>query len=139
MIILDTNVLSELMKKQPDSSVIKWLDKQPSESIWITTITLLEARLGLELLPKGKRRNILEQSFLQILKQDLENRILPFDTAAANQAAKLTAKRQKEGKSIDFRDTQIAAIVQTRRAKLATRNVKHFPDLGSAVINPWDH
>lgn len=125
------------MKSQPDNSVVRWLDEQPSESVWITVITLLEARLGLELLPKGKRRNTLEQSFLEILEQDLEYRILPFDTAAANEAAKLAAKRQKEGRSIDFRDTQIAAIVQTRRGKLATRNVKHFPDLGGKVINPW--
>lgn len=86
---------------------------------------------------KGKRRNALEQAFLEILEQDLEYRILPFDTAAANEAAKLAAKRQKEGRTIDFRDTQIAAIVQTRKATLATRNIKHFPDLGSKVINPW--
>ncbi len=137
MIILDTNVLSALMRTTPESAVVTWLDGQPAESIWITSITLFEARLGLALLPKGKRRQALEAAFAQLLEADLENRILDFDSAAADEAATLAAMRQKAGRSVDIRDTQIAGIALARRASIATRNVRHFNDLKITVINPW--
>lgn len=135
MIVLDTNVLSALMRQQPDAAVIDWLDQQPPESIWITSITLFEVEVGLALLPKGKRRQGLEAAFAQILQEDLENRVLAFDTAAAGLAARLAAKRQRSGAPVDMRDTQIAGIVLARRATLATRNTRHFDDV--PVINPW--
>jgi toxin FitB len=138
VIILDTNVLSALMRDEPESVVVKWLDLQPAESIWITSITLFEARLGLALLPKGRKRQALEAAFRQLLQEDLENRVLDFDSAAATEAANLAAARQKAGRPIDMRDTQIAGIALARRAALATRNIKHFPDLNAPVINPWD-
>ena len=138
MIILDTNVLSALMRASPDASVVAWLDRQPAESVWITSITLFEARFGLALLPKGRRRQSLETSFAQLLEQDLQHRVLDFDSAAATQAALLAATRQRSGKPVDMRDTQIAGIVLARRAALATRNVRHFADLMVAVIDPWD-
>ena len=137
MIILDTNVLSELMRTEPEPAVLRWLDVQPAQSIWITTITLFECRLGLALLPLGKRRSALEAAFAELLSQDLENRVLPFDVAAAEQAASLAATRQRAGKSVDIRDTQIAGIAQARRATLATRNVRHFSGLKVTVVNPW--
>ncbi len=83
MIILDTNVLSALMRNPPDAAVVAWLDLQAAESIWITSITLFEARLGLTLLPKGRRRQTLEAAFARTLSEDLENRVLDFDSAAA--------------------------------------------------------
>ena len=138
MIVLDTNVLSALMQLEPEPRVVAWLDRQPSESIWITSITLFEARMGLLLLPAGKRRQALEAALSVVLTDDLENRVLPFDDAAAMEAAGLAAQRQRAGRPVDFRDTQIAGIVQSRRAALATRNVRHFADLSAAVINPWD-
>ena len=137
MIILDTNVLSALMNKAPEAAVIGWLDRQAAESIWITSITLFEARLGLALLPDGKRRTALASAFARLLEEDLENRVLDFDAAAANEAAELAAQRQKAGRPIDLRDTQIAGIALARRATLATRNTRHFADLKVEVIDPW--
>lgn len=137
MIILDTNVLSALMRAVPDVPVIDWLDRQPPESVWITSVTLFEARFGLNLLPKGRRRQALESAFDHLLEDDLENRVLDFDSAAAAAAAVLAATRQKAGRPVDVRDTQIAGIALARRATLATRNVRHFRDLKVPVVNPW--
>lgn len=137
MIILDTNVLSALMRTTPEAMVVAWLDRQPAESIWITSITLFEARLGLALLPKGKRRQTLEAAFTQLLEDDLENRVLDFDTAAATEAAALAADRQRAGRPVDIRDTQIAGIALARHAVVATRNVRHFSDLKVPVVDPW--
>lgn len=137
MIILDTNVLSALMRTTPEAPAVAWLDRQPAESVWITSITLFEARLGLALLPKGRRRQTLEAAFARLLEEDLENRILDFDNAAATEAAALAAKRQKSGRPVDIRDTQIAGIALARRASLATRNVRHFRDFQVPVIDPW--
>lgn len=137
MIILDTNVLSALMHSSPEAAVVSWIDRQPAQSVWITSITLFEARFGLALLPKGRRRQSLEESFARLLEEDLENRVLDFDAAAAAAAAILAAERQKAGRSVDMRDTQIAGIATARRATLATRNVKHFQNLKVPVVDPW--
>jgi toxin FitB len=138
MIILDTNVLSELMRSKPDLAVLAWLDRQASQSVWITTITLFEARLGLALLPDGRRRDSLERAFAALLNDDLGNRVLPFDVEAAAQAATLAAVRQRAGRPVDVRDTQIAGIAQARRATLVTRNIRHFEGLSVPVVDPWD-
>jgi predicted nucleic acid-binding protein len=138
VIILDTNVLSALMRQEPDDAVVGWLDRQPAESVWITTITLFEARFGLALLPAGRRRRLLEAAFDRLLVEDLENRVLDFDSAAANQAAAIAAERQAAGRPVDMRDTQIAGIAATRRATIATRNVRHFEGLRVAVVDPWE-
>jgi hypothetical protein len=137
VIILDTNVLSALMRKAPEASVVAWLDRQPAESVWITSVTLFEALLGLALLPKGRRRQTLEVAFAQLLEQDLENRVLDFDSAAAVEATSLAAERQRAGRPVDMRDTQIAGIALARHATLATRNVRHFLDLKVPVVDPW--
>jgi hypothetical protein len=137
VIILDTNVLSALMRTAPDPPVVAWLDQQPAESVWITSITLFEARLGLALLPQGRRRRALEAAFARLLEDDLENRVLDFDTAAATSAASLAAARQRAGWPADMRDTQIAGIALARHATLATRNVRHFADLQVPVVDPW--
>jgi len=126
------------MQKVPEPLVVEWLDQQPAESVWITSITLFEARLGLTLLPSGRRRQALEAAFEQLLAEDLEGRVLDFDRPAAEAAAVLAAERQRKGRPVDMRDTQIAGIAVARRAKLATRNVKHFADLSAEVVNPWD-
>jgi predicted nucleic acid-binding protein len=138
MIILDTNVLSTLMNSRPDVAVVAWLDRQPTESIWITSITVFESRLGLALLPDGRRRQLLEAAFEQIVAVDLDDRVLDFDRGAAAAAAALAAYRQRAGKPVDMRDTQIAGIAVSRRATLATRNVRHFADLQVPVVDPWD-
>ncbi len=137
MIILDTNVLSELMRAAPEPQVIDWVDRQPADSIWITSITEFEGRLGLALLPPGKRRQSLQASFEKLLREDIQNRILVFDSDAAAASATVAARRQKAGRLIDMRDTQIAGIALSRRATLATRNVRHFDDLKLNIVNPW--
>ena len=137
MIILDTNVLSALMRTVPDAHVVAWLDRQPAESVWITSITLFETYLGQALLPSGRRRRTLEAAFARLLQEDLENRVLDFDSAAATEAASLAAARQKNGRPVALRDTQIAGIALARRAALATRNVRHFRDLRILIVDPW--
>ena len=137
MIILDTNVLGALMRTAPEAAVVAWLDRQPAQSVWITSITLFETQFGLALLPIGRRRQMLETLFARLLNEDLENRVLDFDSAAATESASLAALRQKSGRPVDMRDTQIAGIVLARRATLATRNVRHFRDLKISIVDPW--
>lgn len=137
MIVLDTNVLSALMQRQPDKRVLAWLDRQPAESIWITSITLSEARYGLALLPEGQRKGFLQERFEQLLQEDLENRILSFDASAAAQAAWLAADRRARGRPVDMRDTFIAGVALARRATVVTRNTRHFEGLDVPVVDPW--
>ena len=137
VIVLDTNVLSALMRKAPDPPVVAWLDRQPPESVWITSITVFEARLGLHVLPRRARQRALEEAFTRLLEEDLEHRVLDFDSAAAAAAASLAAARQKAGRPVDMRDTQIAGISLARHATLATRNVRHFADMKVPVVDPW--
>ncbi|HKN71075.1 MAG TPA: type II toxin-antitoxin system VapC family toxin [Terriglobales bacterium] len=136
MIILDTNVLSALMRQTPDKNVIVWLDKQPRTSVWTTSVTILEVRFGLQVMPLGKRRSLLIREFETVLDK-IGYRIAPFDAAAAQQAGDLMASRQKKGRPGDLRDTMIAGIVLAHHATLATRNITHFEDLSVPVINPW--
>lgn len=138
MIILDTNVLSALMQSTPEPIVIAWLDRQPGPSIWTTAITVFEIRMGLALLPTGRRRDGLEAAFTRALDEALARRILPFDEPAARHAGEVGARRQRGGLNVDLRDTQIAGIALARRAAVATRNLRHFADLGVPVLNPWD-
>ena len=137
MIILDTNVLSALMQVRPDTAVINWLDAQPAEIIWVSSITLFEARYGLNLLPEGQRKTTLLERFEQIVQTDLANRIVVFDVRAAGKAAELAALRKSRGRPVDMRDTFIAGIAMAHGATLATRNIKHFEDLPTPVVNPW--
>jgi predicted nucleic acid-binding protein len=137
MIILDTNVLSAMMRRDMDPKIRDWLDSQPAESIWVTAITVFEVRLGIEILAKGRRRMQLEEDFIQTITEDFDGRVLDLDQAAAEKAAMLCAERRQRGRPIDMRDTLIAGIAVSRRAQLATRNLKHFDDLKVAVIDPW--
>jgi toxin FitB len=137
VIILDTNVLSALMRTVPEAAVVAWLDNQPADAVWITSITVFESRLGLALLPHGRRRRALEASFDRLLQDDLENRVLDFDAAAAASAASLAAERQRAGRPADLRDTQIAGMVLARHATLATRNTRHFAGFNVPLVNPW--
>jgi predicted nucleic acid-binding protein len=137
MIILDTNVLSALMRHSSDKKVVEWLDKQPRSSIWTTSITILEIRYGLQILPVGKRRSALIETFEKVLVDKIESRVAPFDTVAAQQAGDLMALRHRKGRPGELRDTMIAGIVLASHATLATRNTSHFEDLSVPVVNPW--
>jgi predicted nucleic acid-binding protein len=137
MIILDTNVLSALMRKAADKNVVAWLDKQPRTSIWTTSVTILEIQFGLQILPAGKRRSVLIKAFETVLVDEMGRRVAPFDTVAAQYAAELMASRHKKGRPVELRDTMIAGIVLACHATLATRNTPHFEDLSVPVVNPW--
>ena len=136
MILLDTNVLSALMLRKPDPAVVDWLDSQPAESIWTTSITVFEIRTGLELLDPGRRRTQLEAAFDQLLSDELDDRVQSFDRAAALAAGTIAAARQRAGLTMEVRDVEIAGIAIARKAALATRNTRHFADLGIDLINP---
>jgi toxin FitB len=137
VIILDTNVVSALMRPSDNPVVLAWLDKQPLVSVWTTAITIMEIRLGLLLLPNGRRRSGLAQSFADFVREDLQGRVLSFDAAAADAAASLAAAYRQRGRQVDIRDIQIAGVAIARKAAVATRNAKHFDDPSIPVVNPW--
>jgi len=137
MILLDTNVLSALMQRQPVPSVVAWLDVQAAESVFITSITLFEARYGLAVLAEGRRKRRLQEQLDALVSEDLDYRIAAFDSRAADRAANLAAERKRQGRPVDIRDTFIAGIALAHGATLATRNTRHFDDLAVPVIDPW--
>jgi toxin FitB len=139
MIVLDTDVLSALMRRELDQTVVAWLDEQPSESVWTSAVTVFEIQFGLQLLAAGRRRRSLEAAFEASLAEDLDGRVIPFDEEAAHEAAVRAAERRTVGTPVDFRDMEIAGIVASRRATLATRNVRHFQGLGIKIVDPWAH
>lgn len=138
MIVLDTNVISELLLPVPESSVVDWLAEQPSVAIFTTAVTEAEILYGLRLLPDGRRRRELEAAVLPIFAQDLAGRVLPFDRDAADIYASIATDRRRIGRPISQFDAQIAAIALSRGAVLATRNVTDFEDVGLSIINPWE-
>jgi len=136
MIILDTNVLSALMRDVPETRVVSWLDRQPQGSIWTTSITLLEIQVGLRSIPIEAERVALSEKFDRILAF-IYHRVAVFGEEAARLSVNLTALRAKEGRAGDMRDCMIAGIVLAHHATLATRNVTYFSDIAAKVINPW--
>ena len=137
MIVLDTNVLSALMRVEPDRAVVRWLNGQAPESIWTTSITLFEVQFGIDALPDGERKTALYNAFHQAVYVDMQGRILDFDAPAAAAAGTIAARQRALGRSVDMRDAQIAGIIAARRATLATRNMRHFADTGLALVDPW--
>jgi predicted nucleic acid-binding protein len=137
MIVLDTNVVSELMKTSPSQQVMDWRKAHPVVELFITTITQAEILLGIEVLPKGKRRAALEHAADAMFSDDFDAHILPFDTAAAREFARIAAARRKLGRPISHADAQIAAIARAHGAAVATRNAGDFEHCGITVLNPW--
>jgi len=138
MLVLDTNVLSELMKLKPDRRVIDWLDDQSTDVVWTTSISVFEIRFGLDILPDGKRKRALQDAFDGVLGVDLGYQVLDFDRVSAIRAGEISARLHGLGRPVEIRDVQIAGIVSVRRATLATRNFKHFQDTDITLVNPWD-
>lgn len=137
MIVLDTNVVSELMKPQPAQSVIEWFADQPAHGIYVSSITVAEVLHGVLLLPAGKRRNAILAAARSMFEMEFEGRILSFDTTAAFLYAELLSERRRGGRPMSSFDAQIAAITAAARASLATRNVADFEGCGLKVVNPW--
>lgn len=137
-VLLDTNVLSELMRAKPSVEVLDWFERQPDATYFISAITCAEILLGIALLPAGKRRDGLAASAEQMFSEDFSGRSLAFDEHCAAEYALLVAARTRQGKAISTEDAQIAAIALTHRLPLATRNGKDFMAIeGLAVLDPW--
>lgn len=137
MIVLDTNVISELLRLRPEPSVLNWIESQPIAALFTTAITRAELLFGLHCLPVGKRGSALQERMWAILNGPLAAHTLPFDLAAADAYAEIAAQRRAAGRPGGQADTMIAAIARTQDAKVATRNIRDFDGCGVEVINPW--
>jgi hypothetical protein len=138
VILLDTNVLSELMRPKPDPNVVRWLDAWLEWDVWISAVTVAEIRLGISLLSAGKRKKLLQDLAEQMFQEDFPGRCLPFDCEAAGEYALIVSERNRKGHPISVEDAQIASIARTADLKLATRNTKDFTDItGLKLVDPW--
>lgn len=137
MIVLDTNVVSELMKPSPSATVTGWIVRQPASALYTTSVTQAEILHGVLLLPVGKRRAALEAAAEAMFDEDFAGRVLPFGGEAARVYAQIAAHRRRSGKPISHFDAQIAAIARSARAAVATRNVSDYEECGVKVLNPW--
>lgn len=137
MIVLDTNVVSELMRAAPDSAVLAWVDAQPAAGLHLTSVTAAELLYGVARLPAGRRRAQLAEQVGALLEEDFVRRVLAFDLVAAGHYADIAARRATGGHPIGAADAQIAAICRSHGAAVATRNVADFDDAGIGIIDPW--
>ena len=137
MIILDTNVVSEMMRIAPSRIVLDWLNAQDAASLYVTTITLAEISYGLRLLPDGQRRRLLAERFDRFIALAFDQRILSFDEAAARAYGDIMGHRKELGRPISVTDGQIAAIARANGFGVATRNIKEIDDGQIALINPF--
>jgi toxin FitB len=137
MILLDTNVVSELMRPKPDPAVVAWFDTRVGLPLYISTITEAELWSGVDRMPAGKRRLVLQSLITDMLDEDFAGRILAFDRAAARLYGHISARRADLGKPVSTADGQIAAIAKANGLKIATRNIKDFADCDVALVNPW--
>ncbi|WP_260959783.1 type II toxin-antitoxin system VapC family toxin [Pseudomonas citri] len=138
MIVLDTNVISEFMRAEPNTTVLAWIDSQPAMDLAICAITVAEILHGIARLPVGKRKQMLESHAMAMFEEDFADRILPFDAHAAVEYAALVASSEAKGRAAGMADAQIAAICRTHGALIATRNTKDFRFPGIEVIDPWN-
>jgi toxin FitB len=137
MIVLDTNVVSEMMRPVPAPSVAAWLNDQDVSLLFLTAVTVGEIRYGIRILPQGKRRRFLEEGFEKILAQGFAGRILAFDEAAAHRYGEIMGRRKETGRSLAILDGQIASIAWSNGCSVATRNVQDFMECGVEIINPF--
>ena len=137
MIVLDTPIVSELMRDRPRADVLAWLDGQPARALFVTAVTEAEVLTGIAFLPEGRRKRILANAAKRTFDRLMGGRVLPFDSAAAHAYAEIAAARRAAGRPISQSDGQIAAIARTHSMAIATRNVRDFEDMGIDLINPW--
>ena len=138
MILVDTNIVSEAMKLQPDRAVTAWVNAQAWDSLYLCTPVLAELRYGIERLARGRRKNLLAAGLDRVENELYHGRILSFDQAAAVNYGRLTVNREQQGRRMEQMDALIAAIALTHGAIIATRDARDFADLGLEVINPFD-
>lgn len=137
MIVLDTNVVSELTRPQADAAVVTWVDRQLASDLWLTAVTLAELLYGIGRLPDGRRKVELATRLDAMVAEDLDHRIAGFDATAASHYADIVVGRERVGRPISTADAQIAAICRSHGAELATRNVGDFEATGVTIANPW--
>lgn len=137
MIVLDTNVLSELIRRDPDEGVLRWMDSLDAATIATTAITAAELLYGIARLPAGRRRDLLNEAARRLIEDDLGGRVEPFDASSAAHYAALVSDRERVGRPISVADGQIAAICRNLGARLATRNTSDFEGTGIDLIDPW--
>lgn len=137
MIVLDTNVLSEILRPEPDSRVLAWFAAQPATSLFTTTLTRAEILYGVRVLPAGRRQEKLDAAVNAIFDEDFLDRVLPFDDPAAIAFSEIAAHRKAVGRPMSQMDAMIAAIVRSRGALLATRNTDDFVDCDLSLVDPW--
>ena len=137
MIVLDTNVVSELIRANPEERVVNWVSAQVGSDLFLTAISEAELLYGIEVLPIGRRRDRLAAETEGMLRHDFAGRILPFDSLAARAFAAISASRRAAGFPISHADCQIAAIARSRGAQVATRDAWGFQGCGIDIINPW--
>jgi toxin FitB len=138
VIVLDTNVVSELMRRAPEPRVVIWIDRFSVSDVLVTAVTAAELLYGVARLPDGRRKRELHRAIDRLLTVEFEGQILPFDAAAARHYADIVSSRERAGQPIDLADAQIAAICRTWSAGLATRNMDDFLGTGVDAVNPWD-
>jgi predicted nucleic acid-binding protein len=138
MILLDTNIVSEVMRPSPADGVLRWLDDQETEDLYLSAITIAEISFGIRVLPDGRRRSTIAESFEEFVGRGFEQRVLDFDTTAAYLFGDLMASRREAGRPMSFPDGQIAAIARRHRCALATGNVKDFNLCGIELLNPFE-
>ena len=136
-VLLDTNVVSELMRKAPDPTVAVWAASHRLESLFFSAVGEAELRYGAAILPTGRRRETLVSDIERMLGEAFQNRVLPFDRGAARAYADIAARRRSTGRPVAPADCQIAAIARSRRMAVATRNVRDFEDVNIEVVDPW--
>ncbi|HEY8707510.1 MAG TPA: type II toxin-antitoxin system VapC family toxin [Burkholderiaceae bacterium] len=137
MIVLDTNVVSEPLRPEPDAAVVEWLNRQEPRTLYLTTVNLAELLAGIETLPAGRRRDALKQALTEQMMPLFEGRILAFDEPAAAAFARINASAMAAGNTIGFADGAIAAIASAHGFMVAKRNVRDFKGTGVEVLNPW--
>ena len=137
MVVLDTNVVSELMRDDPHADVLVWLDDRPTRELFVTAVTEAEVRTGIAFLPEGRRRQGIAAAANRAFDGLFAGRVLPFDSAAARAYAEIAAACRAAGRPVSQADGQIAAIARSRGMAVATRNVRDFADMGIDLIDPW--
>lgn len=138
MIVVDTNVVSELMRADPAMELLVWADAHPARETHLTAITVAELLYGVARLPRGRRKRDIGDEVVRMVEEDFGQRVLAFDHAAAGHYADIVAQRERAGRPISMADAQIAAICRSHGGPLATRNIDDFSRTGITVINPWD-
>ena len=138
MVMIDTNIVSELMRAEPSADVLSWMDEQTPRELFLTAVTEAEVRTCIALLPEGRRRRGLAEACERAFGSLFAGRVLPFDSDAARTYAEIAAARRVLGRPVSQADCQIAAIARSRGMAVATRNVRDFEDMGIDIFNPWD-